>query len=333
MAGKQYTVVHTDASPGQVVREELKELDKLNAEVILTDCKTEDEVIEACRDADGIMSLYSPLTRRVIESLQNCKVIARYGIGVDNIDIEAATDHGIVIANVPDYCFEEVSNHAVALLLACARKLVCLSNSVRQGSWEDKPAPMMPIYGQTLGLVGCGNTGRATAKKAHCFGLRLLGYDPYLDESIAKEYGLILVSLSELLQESDFVSIHVPLSKETRHLIGEKEFKQMKPTAYFINTARGPVVDEAALIKALREGWIAGAGLDVFEKEPINPDNALLKMDNVVLTPHCAYYSDASAALLRTRVGQAVVDVLSGRWPRSLVNPAVKAKVHLQEEN
>ena len=172
-----------------------------------------------------------------------------------------------------------------------------------------------------------------TGKKAQCFSLRVLGYDPYLDKALAKEVGITLVSLPELLKESDFVSIHTLLNEETRHLIGEKEFRQMKPTAYFINTARGPVVDEPALIKALQEKRIAGAGLDVFEKEPIDSDNPLLKMDNVVVTSHSAGYSDVQIVRLRTSVGQEAARVLSGRWPRNVVNKTVKPKVELVKED
>ncbi|GAH62975.1 unnamed protein product, partial [marine sediment metagenome] len=205
-----------------------------------------------------------------------------------------------------------------------------------QGRWAEgkqAQAPMVSIYGQTLGLVGCGSIGRMTGKKAQCFGLRVLGYDPYVDESLAKEHGITLVSLPELLKESDFVSVHVPLNKETWHLAGEEEFKQMKPTAYFINTSRGSVVDEPALIKALQEKWIAGAALDVFEKEPVDPDNPLLKMDNVVVTPHSAGYSDAASKRLRTSVGQEAARVLSGRWPKVVVNKSVKPKVNLVKED
>jgi len=168
-----------------------------------------------------------------------------------------------------------------------------------------------------------------TARKARCFGLRVLGYDPYVDKSLAKEHGITLVSLPELLRESDFVSVHTLLNKETWHLIGEKEFKQMKPSAYLINTARGAVVDEAALIKALQEKWIAGAGLDVFEQEPVAPDNPLLKMNNVVVTPHCCSHSVASIKRLKRSVGQEAARVLSGRWPKNVVNKAVKPKVNL----
>ncbi|MFC2012739.1 C-terminal binding protein [Chloroflexota bacterium] len=326
-------VLHTDAFPGRVIKEELEELKKINAEVIFSACTSEDDVIEAAKGAEGILSARSPLTRRVIETLKDCKVIARYGIGVDNVDVAAATDNNIVVANVPDFCFEEVSNHTIALLLACAKKLVFLGNSTRQGRWEHFPEPMGSIHGQTLGLVGCGNIGRTVAKKAQCLSLRVLGYDPYADKSVAKEHGITLTSLPELLKESDFVSVHTPLTKETRHIIGENELRLMKPSAYFINTARGTVVDEQALINALRGKWITGAGLDVFEKEPIDPDNPLLKMDNVVVTPHTASYSDVSFSLLRRRVGEAAANVLNGRWPRSVVNKDVKPKINLVGED
>jgi len=259
-------------------------------------------------------------------------------VGFDGVDIDAATDNSVIVVNSParEWCVEEVSNHAITLLLACAKKLTLLNEGVKQGRWGDAARAMRPmgsIYGQTLGLVGCGRIGRMTARKAQCFSLRILGYDPYVDKSLAKEYGITLVSLPELLKESDFVSVHTLLNKETWHLMGEEEFKQMKPTAYFINTARGSVVDEPALIKALQEKWIAGAGLDVFEKEPIDSDNPLLKMDNVVVMPHSASYSDAAFKLLRVTVGQEAARVLSGRWPKNVVNKSVKPKVNLVKES
>jgi len=229
-----------------------------------------------------------------------------------------------------------VSNHAIALLLACAKKLVLLNKYTKEGRWAEgkrTQAPMVSIHEQTLGVIGCGNIGRITARKAQCFGLRVLGYDPYVDKSLAKEYGITLVSLPRLLKEADFISVHTLLDEKTRHLIGEKEFKQMKPTAYFINTARGSVVDEPALIKALQEKWIAGAGLDVFEKEPIDSDNPLLKMDNVVVTPHSASYSDAASKRCRISVGQETARVLSGKWPKNVVNKTVKPKVSLVKES
>ena len=335
--GRQFKVVRVDRKgSGAVIKEESEELAKVNAELVRADCATESEIIEAAKDADAIITAFAQITRRVMEMLPKCKVIVRYGIGFDTIDIDAATDNGILVVNIPDFCLEEVSNHAITLLLVCAKKLVLLNNYTKQGRWAEAKqaqAPMGSIYGQTLGLVGCGSIGRMTARKAQCFSLKVLGYDPYVDKSLAKEHGITLVSLPELLKESDFISVHTPLNKETWHLVGEKEFKQMKPTAYFINTSRGPVVDEPALIKALQEKWIAGAGLDVFEKEPVDPDNPLLKMDNVVVTPHSAGYSDAAFKRLRTRVGQEAARVLSGQWPKAVVNKSVKPKINLVKED
>ena len=334
---RQFKVVRVDrAGSSAPLEEENRELAKANAKLVGVDGVTENEIIEAAKDADVIITAAAQITRRVMEALPKCKVIVRYGVGFDTIDVDAATDNNILVVNIPDFCFEEVSNHTIALLLICAKKLVWLNNTMKRDGWAEAKqalAPMGSIYGQTLGLVSCGNIGRMTARKAQCFGLKILGYDPYVDESLVKENGITLVSLPELLKESDFVSVHTPLNKETWHLIGEKEFKQMKPTAYFISTARGPIVDEAALIKALQEKWIAGAGLDVFEKEPIDSDNPLLKMeDNVVVIPHSAFYSDASFKRLRTSVGQEAARVLSGRWPKNAVNKTVKPKVNLVKE-
>lgn len=313
-----------------------KELAGLNADVELVHavCTTEDELIAAGRDADAILGGGPLFTRRVLAALPRCRAIVTYSVGFDSIDVAAATDNGIIIANnaASGWCIEEVSNQAMALLLACARKLVRLNDMTKHGRWQEVRQvlpPMGSIYGQTLGLVGCGDIGRMTARKAQCFGMRVSGYDPYVDKALAREYNISLVSLPELLKNSDFISVHAPLTRETWHLMGEEEFKQMKPTAYFINTARGPVVDEAALIKALQEKRLAGAGLDVFEKEPIEPDNPLLKMDNVVALPHTGSYSDAASERQPVSAAQEVARVLSGRWPRHVVNKTVKPKVEL----
>ena len=335
---KQFKAVRVDRMGNRaVMEEEAEELAKVNAELVGADCVTEDEIIEAAKDADAILTGGAQMTRRVMEALPKCKVIVRYGVGYDTVDVDAATDNGVIVVNNPafQWCIEEVSNQAITLLLACAKKLVFLNNGTKQGHWAEckrAQAPMVSIHGQTLGLVGCGSIGRMTGRKAQCFSLKVLGYDPYVDKSLAKKDGITLVSLPELLKESDFISIHTFLNEETRHLMGEKEFRQMKPTAYIINTARGPVINEPALIKALQEKWIAGAGLDVFEKEPVDPDNPLLKMDNVVVTPHSASYSDVAFKLNRVIVGQEAARVLSGRWPRNVVNTSVKPKVNLVKE-
>jgi len=313
------------------IKEEREELAKVNAELVLAECQTEAETIAATKDADAVLTMFGQMTRRVIESSPKLKVIVRYGIGYDTVDVDAATDNGVLVVNLPGFCLDEVADHAFALMLACVRKLVYYNNLTKSGYWA-KYSEMTPMYsftGQTLGLIGCGTIGQAVAKRAPGFNLKVLGTDPYVSASVAREHGITLVSMPELLKESDFVSVHSLLGKETYHLIGEKEFRQMKPTAYFFNTSRGSVVDEAALIKALREKWIAGAGIDVFEQEPVASNNPLLKMDNVVVTPHNAGWSDAAGQRARLWVGQEAVRVLTGRWPKNWVNKDVKPKVKL----
>jgi D-3-phosphoglycerate dehydrogenase len=315
--------------------EETAELAKCDAEFAIAGCGCEADIIEQAADADAILTYGADMTRSVMEKLPNCKVIVRYGIGYDTIDVDAATDNNILVVNIPDFCTEEVSNHAIALILACSKKIVMLNNMLKNNGWMEAvkaQSPMASIYGQTLGIIGCGNIGRATARKAQCFGFRLLGYDPYVDAPLAEEAGIRLVSMAGLLKESDYISVHAALNEETRHLIGEKEFEQMKPAAYIINTARGAVIDEAALIQALQEKRIAGAALDVFEKEPVDPDNPLLKMDNVIVLPHTASFSDDAFSRLRTCVGQEAARVLSGRWPKNVVNKTVKPKIDLKKE-
>ena len=333
---KQFKVVRMDKTGSSaIMTNEARELAKLNVELVGVDCATEDEKIEAAKDADAILTMTAQITRRVMEALPKCKVIARYGIGYDTVDVDAATDNGILVVNVPDFCWEEVSNHAIVLLLACAKKLVMLDKFTRQGGWTDWAksrdiiSPMVPIHGQILGVIGCGNIGRMIARKAQCFDLKVLGYDPYADKSLAKESGITMVSLPELLKESDFVSVSTLLNEETRHLIGEEEFKQMKPSAYFINTARGSVVDEPALVKALQEKRIAGAGLDVFEEEPVDLNNPLFKMDNVVVTPHSGSASDAAPKQARPIMLQELTRIINGQWPKNVVNKTVKPKVNL----
>ena len=333
MVAKQFKVLRLDKS--EVIfpmKEELEELNKVNAEIIEADWSTEDDIIKAAAGVDVIMTDAAKMTRQVINSLVKCKLIVSYGIGYDHIDVDAATDNDIIVVNIPDFCIEEVSNHTIALLLTCAKKLVFMNNSTKSGHWNEckqAQAPMGSIYGQTLGIIGCGKIGRLVAKKAQCFDLKVLGYDPYLSKAAALECGIILVSLTELLRDADYISIHTLSNQETRHLIGEKELRQMKSSAFLINTSRGSIIDEAALIKALEENRIAGAGLDVFEQEPIDPNNPLLKMKNAVVTPHSAYYSDNALIRLRTSVGKEAARVLSGQWPQNVVNKTVKPKVIL----
>ncbi len=288
---------------------------------------TEENLIAMARDADAVLVISAKVTERVMESLPRLRAVGRYGIGVDNVDVEAATRRGVAVVNVPGFCAREVADHVMMMVLAASRKLNFLQGLLRRGVWgRGNASPMPALYSQTLGMIAFGEIGREVARRARPFGLTLLAHDPYVSQASADLHGVTLVSMEELLSRSDFVSVHVPLNAQTRHLIGERELRLMKPQAYLINTARGPVVDEAALIGALREGWIAGAGLDVYEREPIDPASPLLQLDNVLLTPHTAGLSDESQRESRRRVSRAVAEILAGRWPegRELYNPAVK---------
>jgi D-3-phosphoglycerate dehydrogenase / 2-oxoglutarate reductase len=308
-------------------------LDQLGIELTYAQCKTEDEVIEACKDADALLNQYAPISRKVIENLENCKVVSRYGIGFNTVDVEAATEKGMIVANVTDYCLDEVSDHAMALLLSSARKVTMMNNAVKSGTWDFKvAAPIFRLRGRILGLIGFGNIPQSVALKAQAFGLEVIAYDPFIPESVASEMNVKLVSLEELCERSDYVSVHVPLNKHTEGMISHEQFNRMKPETFIINTARGPVIDEAALIQALQEGKIAGAGLDVLKVEPIREDNPLLQMDNVIINPHSAFYSVEAEAELKRKTAQNVADVLSGYFPSYVVNKDVKAKLSLKEK-
>lgn len=290
-------------------------------------CKDEDTLCDLVKDADAVIVQFAPITRRVIYAMEKCKVIVRYAIGVDNIDLDAATERGIYVANVPDYSIDEVSNHAIALLMAMTKKLVPLVSSVKEGKWDYTiTKPLYRMRGKTLGLVGFGKIPFMVAEKMKGFGLKIIAYDPYVNPDIPAKLGVELVSLEALLRNSDYVSVHCPLTKDTHHLLGEEAFGMMKSSALLVNTARGPIVDELALIKALKDGKIAGAALDVIEKEPINPESPLLQMDNVIVTPHNAWYSEDAVVTLQCSVAEEVVRVLTGNLPKNLVNKAVLEK-------
>ena len=332
-----FEVVVTFYVPGAIpIYDEL--LTKLGAEVEKTFCTTEEELISACSEADAVIALgiritpgyvFSPI---VIENLNKCRLIALTGIGYDNVDIAAATGKGVCVANVPYYCLEEVSDHAMALILACARKFYQLFPDIKSGRWSTQAdylyalKPLHRLSGQTLGLIGFGNIARALVPKAKAFGFRIIAYAPHVPSILFKTFKVESVELDQLLKESDFVSMHTILTPETKHMMGLQQFKKMKPTAYFINTARGELVDEKALYTALSEGIIAGAGLDVLEAEPPSPDNPLLKLNNVLITGHFAYYSEESREELFRWPWEEVARVLQGEWPQGLVNPQVKEK-------
>ena len=320
MNNKRPRIVITDCDHPSVEIEK-KILSEINSELTLETCKTEEDVIAVASDADGIINQYAPFTRKVIKSLNRCKIIARYGVGVDNIDVEAATEYGIIVANVPDYCVDEVSTHTMALILACARGITLLDRKIRDKKWDFTLAkPLFRTQGKTLGLFGLGRIARMVAQKASGFGLRIIAYDPY----VSKVDGEIkLVEFSQLLSDSDFLSIHAPLTDETRHSFGKDELSSMKKTAFLINTSRGPLIDEKALYMALKEKWIAGAALDVMEEEPPNWENPLFTLDNLIITPHISFYSEESYVELKTKVAESVLAVLKGELPRAIVNPQV----------
>jgi len=316
----------TDAPPADIEREELAGLDVDLLELYSFD---EDEILEACRDADAILVQYAQITRRIIEELEKCKIIGRYGVGLDMVDLEAATERGIPVAYVPDYCVDEVSDHAMALLLALYRKLFILDPFARRGGGDARPLvkPIFGLRGQSLGLMGIGRIGRAMIPKAQGFGLKVLAYDPYVASEAVRSMGAEPASFEDLLRESDFISLHVPLIPSTRHMFGEEQFRAMKATASIINVSRGGLIDERALYRALTEGWIESAALDVMEDVSPSLDDALFSLDNAIFTPHMAYYSERALDAVRRGTVQEVARVLRGERPLNLANLQVKVKL------
>ena len=305
---------------------ERSQVEPVGAEIVHLDATTEDEIIAGARDADGVINRAAPMTRRVIESLEKCRVIARYGVGYDNVDVDACTEKGICLANVPDYCWCEVADHAFALILTCARKTAFHDRRVRAGEWDIASAdPTYRLTGKTLGLLGLGNIAQTLVRRVKGFEFRFIAHDPYIPEAVAAELDVQLVDMPTLFQESDFVSVHAPLSDATRHLVGEEQLRMMKHTAILVNTSRGPLVSEEALVKALMEGWIRAAGIDVYETEPPPDDCPLKQLDNVVLTDHAGWYSEEAVVELQTKAARQVALVLAGGWPEYLVNKEVKA--------
>jgi D-3-phosphoglycerate dehydrogenase len=293
--------------------EEVFQESGLDIEFIKAQCKTEEEVIEQAKHADAILNQYAPVSRRVIESLENTKIISRYGVGVNTIDLDAAKEKGITVANVPDYGMEEVSNHALALLLSWARKVTLLNNEVKKGNWDFKACvPIHRFNEQTVGVLGFGRIPRRFIEKVKPLGFKTAAYDPFVSAEDMAAVGVQKMELDEIIRESDFLSVHVPLIDDTFHLINEERLNQMKRNAVIINTARGPIIDEKALADALEKGIIAGAALDVTEDEPVSINSPLLKMDNVIITPHSAWYSEEAMIELRQKAAKNIVHVLSG---------------------
>jgi len=294
---------------------------RAGAELRLSPQPTPEAIVATAKEADALLVTYAKITADMMGQMKKCRIISRFGIGVDNVDIDAATRAGIVVTKVPDYCIDEVSDHAVALLLSLIRKIPFSSARAHAGKWEmPAVAPIHRLRGTVLGLVGFGRIPQLVAPKAQAFGMRVLAFDPYVPQAVMEKAGVGKAEFLELVKSSDYISIHSPLLPETHHLFSAEVFRQMKPGALLVNTARGPIVDETALARALDAKQLAGAALDVLEQEPpIN--SALFGRDNVILTPHTSFYSVESLEELQTKAAEEVVRVLSGQAPRNPVNP------------
>jgi D-3-phosphoglycerate dehydrogenase len=291
-------------------------LKRLDPEICIAKSTSEADILDVAREADGVLVTYAKLPGELLRQLQRCKVIGRFGLGVDNIDVKAAAALNIVVTYVPDYCLQEVSDHAMALVLALARKVPFSNSLVQQGRWE-MPAvvPIRRLEGQVLGLVGLGNIPRRVVPKARAFGFKVVAHDPYVPAAIARELGVELMSFERLLEISDFISVHAPLTAQTRGLFNADAFGRMKEGACVVNTARGPLLDEAALVAALDAGHLGGAALDVVAAEPLSKESPLLGRANVIVTPHTAFYSVEALEELQTKCATDVARVLSGEKP------------------
>jgi D-3-phosphoglycerate dehydrogenase len=315
------TVVIAHTAFGDDLAVERAVLRPLAAEIIHTGNLTEPEALAAVKEADALMVTLERVTAPIINSMARCRIISRAGTGLDTIDIPTATARGIWVAYVPDYSIDEVSTHAIALLLAQARGIVPLVQSTRSGQWDAmRSGPVHRLREQTLGVVGFGRIGQATAAKGKGLGLTVLVYDPFLNQEAVDRLGVKAVDLATLAREADYVSLHTPLIDSTRHLVSTEFLALMKPTAYLINAARGPLIDETALLYAVRNGQIAGAALDVLATEPAGPDNPLLQEERILITPHSAWYSEEAKIEMRTRAAEEVVRVLQGQPPRAPAN-------------
>ncbi len=303
--------------------------DGLDVEIVRVECRTKPEAMAAVRGADVVMIGGLKVDAEVIGAMDRAQAICGFAHGFESVDLDAATRAGILVTNAARMCHLEVANHAAAMVLALNRKLVQYDRAMRAGVW-DRPAgrPISRLDGDVAGLIGLGAIGAALARRLQAFGLRVIAYDPYVEEHVPRELGVPLVGdLLAMLGQADWVSIQVPFNARTRHMMGDREFGAMKRTAYFVNCCRGGVVDEAALVRALAEGRIAGAGLDVFEQEPTDPANPLLAMDNVIATPHAAGESTESGALSARVASRQAAAVLRGEWPDRVVNPAVYGRL------
>jgi D-3-phosphoglycerate dehydrogenase len=322
---RQLKVVITDFDYGDVDVER-PIIESAGFELVAAQCKSEEELIEVAHDADAVICQYARVGEKTINAFTNCRLIARYGIGVDIVDVQAATRRNILVTNIPDYCVEEVSDHAMAMLLTLVRKLRTYDKATRAGIWRWQAAqPIHRMRGSIMGFLAFGKIARAIAVRAESFGVQMIAYDPYVAKEEFVPYSVTPVSFDEIIERADYLMIQMPLTSKTRGIVGEAELKKMKPLAVLINTSRGPLVDNVALYRALKEGWISAAGIDDTVEEPAKkrdwkPDNPLFQLENIIITPHSAYYSEESIEEARRCASEEVVRVLSGNPPLSPVN-------------
>jgi D-3-phosphoglycerate dehydrogenase len=305
------------------VEQERRAVEAAGGTLVTGQATTEQQVADLCRDADGVLTVRAPVTKRAISAMKRCRIIVRYGIGVDTVDIAAATERGILVANVPDYCLDEVSDHALTLLLMLSRQMISAISLAREETWAvGKMPPLQRLRGQTCGLIGCGRIGSLLAGKVAQLGMSVIIHDPYLSEPRAREMGAELVSLDALLSRADFISLHAPLNTATYHLLGEVAFAKMKKTASIVNTARGGLIDEAALLAVLDAGKLSGAALDVLESETgVTPvRSALVRHPKIIVTAHTAWLSEQARATLQLRAIEQVLACLKGETPYGLIN-------------
>ncbi|MDR6553195.1 C-terminal binding protein [Paenibacillus qinlingensis] len=315
-----YTVVVTDYGFPDLKQEE-EVLLPMGVKLLSGQCKTQEEVLQLARHADAIISERAPITKAVIDSLERCKIIVRYGVGVDNVDIEAAKARNIPVVNVPDYGTGEVADHAMSLLLASVRKIPQVVAQVRRGVWQITPCrPLMGLNGKTLGIAGFGNIGKDVAKRAQSFGINTIGYDPFVQQTVFEQQYTQKVDWHQLLEQSDMISVHLPLTADTKHIFNRDAFERMKSTAYLINTSRGAVIHTESLIEALTSNQIAGAALDVLEQQPVALDSPLLQIEQCLITSHCAWYSESSLNRLQRHAALEVQRILNGERPKHIVN-------------
>jgi D-3-phosphoglycerate dehydrogenase / 2-oxoglutarate reductase len=317
MTDAPFTAIQTEALDTAAFDIERSIIEPAGGRMIVQLAASQEERAALLKDAQCVLVARAAITSDLLDQLPNLQLIVRYGVGIDTLDIPAATARGIVVAHYPDYCQPEVANHAIMLLLAVARKLLEHDRSIRAGRYRSVPLGVSaPIFGETMGIVGLGNIGRQFAQRAKALGMEVIAYDPYLGDEVFAALGVGRAArLEDLLRRADHISIHAPLTPETLRMFSDDQFALMKPTSILVNTARGPIVDQAALVNALRSHQIAGAGIDVFEVEPVPAGSPLLALENVTLTPHSAFYSERSNTRIKHLVGKTVVAFMQGRWP------------------